>query len=290
MTRDLGMIYDSDGQILLKLWESSPESGRRPLCQHSHIFFEIALVVSGSGTYSVGGREYSIERDSVLVFSSNEQHYITDIGESGLKIINLHFEPRLLWGRSFDSLTENHLNFCFAHSDTFENLIPPERSHALRNTFSMLISELSEKREEYALQVKSLLNTMIIELIREHGYSAKTAGISRDKHKIVRDTVRYIDAHFSEDLSLELLARRSGMSPNYFSAFFHVAGGITLWDYINSRRVEAAMRLLKDEKSLNILEIAVQCGFNNTANFNMVFKKITSMTPSNYRLFGDALS
>jgi AraC-like DNA-binding protein len=50
------------------------------------------------------------------------------------------------------------------------------------------------------------------------------------------------------------------------------------------------MRLLKDEKSLNILEIAIQCGFNNTANFNKVFKKITSMTPSNYRLFGDVLS
>lgn len=290
MTRDLGKLCDSDGQTLLKLWESTVDPGLRPLNRHSHICFEIARIVSGDGIYTVDGKEFEIEPDALFVFSSNEQHYITKIGDNGLKMINLQFEPRYLWGKGHDSLTESNLNFCFTHSDTFENRIPPERAHTLRETFSMLMQELSEKREEYALQIKSLLNILIIELIRAHGYASGTATIPKDKYKIVRETVRYIDAHFSEELSLDLLARLSGMSPNYFSAFFHTASGITLWDYINSRRIEAAMRLLKNEKSLNILDVAGRCGFNNTANFNKVFKKITSVTPSEYRLFGDMLS
>ena len=55
-----------------------------------------------------------------------------------------------------------------------------------------------------------------------------------------------------------------------------------MWDYVNSRRIDAAIRLLADNE-LNILDIAVKCGFNNTANFNKTFKKITGLTPTEYR-------
>lgn len=43
------------------------------------------------------------------------------------------------------------------------------------------------------------------------------------------------------------------------------------------------MQLLKSESNLNIIEIAAQCGFNNTANFNKAFKKAVGITPKEYR-------
>ena len=45
--------------------------------------------------------------------------------------------------------------------------------------------------------------------------------------------------------------------------------------------------LLSDNSTDNMLDIAVKCGFNNTANFNKTFKNITGITPSEYRLSGD---
>ena len=104
------------------------------------------------------------------------------------------------------------------------------------------------------------------------------------RDRIIRKATEYIDMHFQEILTLESLARLSSLTPNYFSSLFSKISGIKLWDYINSRRIEAAMQLLKNESNLNINEIASKCGFNNTANFNKSFKKTVGITPGEYRL------
>ena len=124
---------------------------------------------------------------------------------------------------------------------------------------------------------------IIIELIRNFGYFDGALPVSKDKSRLIRKAAEYIDAHFQENLTLESLARLLGLTPNYFSSLFSKVSGIKLWDYINSRRIEAAMQLLKNESNLNIIEIAAQCGFNNTANFNKAFKKTVGITPGEYR-------
>ena len=54
------------------------------------------------------------------------------------------------------------------------------------------------------------------------------------------------------------------------------------WDYITVRRIDLARKLLSDSDR-NILDIAMMCGFNNTANFNRAFKKVTGKTPKEIR-------
>ena len=282
MINELGEISTSGG-VLLKMWEVIVQSGSRPLVRHSHIRFEITLITAGSGIYTVGDKKYAIKPYEIFVFASNEQHCVTEVGKDGLKMINLHFEPRYLWGRSFDRLSNGNTNFCFQHSPNFENCIPAERAGQIRKLFLAITAEFAEKRNEYTLQIKSLLNMIIIELIRNFGYFDGALPVSKDKSRLIRKAAEYIDAHFQENLTLESLARLLGLTPNYFSSLFSKVSGIKLWDYINSRRIEAAMQLLKNESNLNIIEIAAQCGFNNTANFNKAFKKTVGITPGEYR-------
>ena len=282
LINELGEISTSGG-VLLKMWEVIVQSGSRPLVRHSHIRFEITLITSGSGIYTVGDKKYAIKPYEIFVFASNEQHCVTEVGKDGLKMINLHFEPRYLWGRSFDRLSNGNTNFCFQHSPNFENCIPADRAGQIRKLFLAITAEFAEKRNEYTLQIKSLLNMIIIELIRNFGYFDGALPVSKDKSRLIRKAAEYIDAHFQENLTLESLARLLGLTPNYFSSLFSKVSGIKLWDYINSRRIEAAMQLLKNESNLNIIEIAAQCGFNNTANFNKAFKKTVGITPGEYR-------
>lgn len=289
MITDIGSIKDSDSRVLLKMWKATVPPGERPLFRHSHIMFEITYVVSGDGIYTVGKTTHRITSGEIFVFSSNEQHCITAVGENGLEIINLHFEPRYLWGRRHDSLTDRNFNFCFSHSPDFNNCIPKAEAKEISELFEKIKSELEHKETEYALLVKSCLNSIIVRLIREFGYSADTTELNRDRLKSIRRTIQYIDTHLSEHFTLSSLSEIAGMSPNYYSTLFHSVSGITLWDYINSRRIESAIRLLSEEKSRTVLDIATQCGYNNTANFNKAFKKITGLTPSEYRLSGDII-
>jgi AraC-like DNA-binding protein len=58
--------------------------------------------------------------------------------------------------------------------------------------------------------------------------------------------------------------------------------GMSLWDYICIKRIEEALTQIKTTDK-NILDIALDCGFNNTVNFNKIFKKYTNLSPSAFR-------
>ena len=67
------------------------------------------------------------------------------------------------------------------------------------------------------------------------------------------------------------------------SHIFKKTVGISLWDYITSKRIETAMAFLSNKDDCNMLDIAVNCGFNNTANFNKAFRRVTGLTPTEFR-------
>jgi len=280
----IGSIKDLSGNMLLKMWNAEIPSGKLLFQHHSHICFEITVVDSGSGVYSTSNTDYTIEPGDIFVFSSNEYHCITEVGSKGLKLTNLHFEPRYLWGNSVDSFSEANMNFCFNHSENFINKISYEKSKTIYNYIEEIKRELSNKNTEYQLKVKSLLNLLLINLVRDFGYSDQSTALNTLQFKNIKHIITYIDEHFTEKLSLDELAELAGMSPNYFSSFFKKISGVTLWDYISSKRINMAVQLIRRRDTRkNMLEIATLCGFNNTTNFNKMFKRITGMTPTEYK-------
>ena len=58
--------------------------------------------------------------------------------------------------------------------------------------------------------------------------------------------------------------------------------GMSLWDYLCIKRIECALNLIKTTDK-NLLDIALECGFNNTVNFNKMFKKYTNVSPGSFR-------
>ena len=280
--KDIGSVIGRDNSLLLKMWCIYVPPGKREFRKHGHIHFEIVLVEKGTGIYTVGNKEYKIEPDSIFIFASNEPHCITNVDNEGLNIINLHFEPKYLWGNSIDSLSEESINICFSHNKSFENKIKPTDTVELKELFLKIKTELSEGKSEYQLIVKSLLNIFLVTLIRDFDYAEKSIPLSRDRLHSFRRGIKYIDDNLCEKISLSQLSEAVGISPNYFCTLFHNISGLTIWDYINSKRIDKAIYLLHTE-NMNILNIALECGFNNTANFNKIFKKYTDMTPSEYR-------
>ena len=57
---------------------------------------------------------------------------------------------------------------------------------------------------------------------------------------------------------------------------------MTVWDYINIKRVDAAINLLSTTSD-SVINVALKCGYSTPANFNRIFKKITGTSPKDYR-------
>ena len=97
----------------------------------------------------------------------------------------------------------------------------------------------------------------------------------------MRAALDYINENLTSKLTLKKIASVACLSPNYFSHVFKKYNGIALWDYINIKRGEKAIKALKTEESTKI-EIAESCGFSSSSNFYKIFTSVTGKKPSDY--------
>jgi AraC-like DNA-binding protein len=109
---------------------------------------------------------------------------------------------------------------------------------------------------------------------------AKVA-VQDDSRRILK-VKNFIAQNYMDELRLNQLADIAGMSPSAFSRFFKLHTGRNLSDYIIDIRLGYAARLLVDT-SRSVSEISFDCGFNNLSNFNRIFKRKKSCSPTEFR-------
>ena len=86
-------------------------------------------------------------------------------------------------------------------------------------------------------------------------------------------------------LKLADLAGASGMLPQQASQVINQCAGVKFYDYVNSYRIEEAMRLMRDREDdspQSILDIALASGFNSPTTFYKYFKKYTGIAPKDF--------
>lgn len=280
MSKLIGELLLPGGVPVLKMWRVDIGPKQRPFVRHCHTPFEIMTVCSGSGQYKTENAVYPILPGDVFVFSSNEIHSITESGPEGLSIINLHVEPRYLKETGAALPEESLMVLCFSHAPAFQNRIPAAQAAVLRDHFSGITGEFSDREKRFPTAIQARLSLFLIELLRHHSYESAVPSKNHSHFRAMLTVYAYIDEHLNDDLSLKELAGLVNLSPNYFSSIFKQMNSLSLWDYITSKRIEKAMRLICSPSSeRSISDIALSCGFNNTVNFNKAFKRLTGITP-----------
>ena len=102
------------------------------------------------------------------------------------------------------------------------------------------------------------------------------------KEGILDNEKDYMNKHYYEKITLELLANIVYMNPAYFSVYFKQKTGLNYTEYITMMRIEKAKELLHD-KGYRIYEIANMVGYDDFRYFSRIFKKVTGMNPRKYR-------
>jgi AraC family transcriptional regulator len=98
----------------------------------------------------------------------------------------------------------------------------------------------------------------------------------------MRRAMDYIEAHLSENVSLDVLANIAAMSPFHFARSFKSATGLPPHKFLAARRMEQAKQLLKST-SLPVAEIAWRVGYENISHFTQVFRQNSGQTPGMFR-------
>lgn len=152
---------------------------------------------------------------------------------------------------------------------------------------TILESELvNELRNDYtsksrmAPSIQGLV--LVLQEFINRVFNLSISSIRKREKKPIQDAKIFINNHYSEQLSLEDVAQHVGLNPSYFSYFFKKETGITFVEFITLMRFENAKALLVDGKDC-ISDIAKAVGFNDDKYFSNVFRKLSGISPSQYR-------
>ena len=113
--------------------------------------------------------------------------------------------------------------------------------------------------------------------------------LERDKtppselHWLTLKLKRYADEFYTEDISLKMLAESYSKNEKYLGRIFKSDLGVSFSEYCNSLRLSKATKLLLESEA-KVIDIALECGFNNVAYFNRLFAKSYGISPTEYRL------
>ena len=168
---------------------------------------------------------------------------------------------------------------------------PLEPAHLARDP---LIEELGRalyweyrEHESHGLSkhfADAVVTVLTTHLLRSYNASAEArsdvaGGLGPAASRRVR---KYIEESIEGDLSIEALARVSGLSPHYFAEGFRRTTGFTPHQYVSHRRVDRARQLLT-QADLPLTEVANRCGFKSQSQFTTVFHRFTGVTPGKFR-------
>lgn len=100
--------------------------------------------------------------------------------------------------------------------------------------------------------------------------------------KKIEKIIAYLNKRYTQPVSLGEIASYTAMNEAAFCRYFKQETGKTFKQYILDMRIGYACKLLAAGR-MNVSQISLECGFESTAHFNRIFKRLTGMTPTAYR-------
>lgn len=121
--------------------------------------------------------------------------------------------------------------------------------------------------------------------LEKYGSSNMDRNTSKKVLQRIKEELETNEMYLDNDVSLHNVAQQFDITPRELSQVINENEGKNFSEFINHYRIQKAKELLVDSKYMNekIATIAYDCGFGNVTSFNLAFKAITRLTPSQYR-------
>ena len=258
---------------------------------HSHEFMELAYIVKGTGEHQYNNGEYHmISEGDVFIIEPDIEHAYRSGSDDPLLVYNVLFTSAFLKAdiEAMFSVTQFvdffYVEPLFRNSVHFNARLTlrPQQQIEMNSLVNRLILECKDKKIGYQILIKTRLIELFIFLSRCYKeIKSPTRSLSADEN-IMHNIIEFINRHFAQPLTLAQISQICGMSPSTFSIKFKQYIGQTFIEYRNEIRVRTAREALT-KTNCKISTISQDMGFDDLSFFNKLFKKITGVSPGEYR-------
>lgn len=261
------------------------EQWKMPLEFHENYEFFYAL--TGRGLYQIGKQTYPFQAGDLFFVRSNELHKCINLFEEDFQAIVVLFDSNLV-----DKLPGSPLpdasKWLLANRDPdfYNRLRTGDEGHGKVLSLLTLMRDEYTRHDRSELMLYSLFHSFLIEASRTYQAASEedtgpVTGSSRTAG-LVQKTAEYISKHYQDKITLGDIAQQVFVNPSYLSRVFKQTTGCSISDYIMLRRIKQSREYLKDS-DISVADIAYMVGYSSPNHFHWAFRKITNMSPREYR-------
>lgn len=252
---------------------------------HWHEEIEIIVITKGVLEVKSGNETFVLKENEGIFLNSEVLHSVFKKNKEFGEFFSIVFHPRLVGGNS-ESIYYSRYLAPIIKDQTLNHLLLNSYTNWQKQIidYVMEVHRLFDlKKIGYEFQVRDVISNIILTI-----FNNKSTNLNITSQKSIRDSRRskkmlnYISNNYVKNLSVKEIANSSNISESEALRCFKNTIGTTPMKYVINYRLQRSSELLI-YSSLKIIDIALECGFNESSYFTKKFKEKYKTTPEKFR-------
>ena len=255
-------------ELILRNVASSRYGGDWHSTPHAHDYTELFYILGGDGQFQISDQRFPVQAHQLVVVNPNTIHTEISYETHPLEYIVLGIEGLEL--RQPDSGEARYCIYSF-----------PEHNEVL-NCMQQLLQEMQDRRAHYETVCMAYMDIIMVRLMRTASVSVTETQARFPTNRQCATVRQYIEQHYKENLTLDLLAEKASINKYYMAHAFKREYGVSPINFLIACRIREGKRLL-GETDLSLSQIATVLGFSSPSYFSQSFRNAEGMSPTEYR-------
>ncbi|KPG73904.1 AraC family transcriptional regulator [Enterococcus sp. RIT-PI-f] len=245
---------------------------------HYHSFYEIHCTLQGTAVFFIDGAEFLLEAGTIILIPPNVLHRI--VHQTSMSFVRSYIYINSTYLQAL-STAQTDLTTCFQSNDGLNSRILSIAPASLTALLLPLRNKL-DKNFGTDLVYQSFLIDFLIAINKLAIEETEPLFLSRsiNQNKDIATTIKYIDDHISDDLTLNKVAKEIFLSPYVLSRLFKKETGTTFHTYVLKKRLLKSKEVLRKTRSAS--DTFESCGFKSYTHFLRCFKQEFQLTPKEF--------
>ncbi len=247
---------------------------------HNHDFYEFYIFLDGLVTYYIEEKVYDLCEGDILVIPPGKMHrpVIADP--------NAVYERFVLWVNadfmhSIDDENKTLSTLLHTIEENQQYLFPiPKPDLEFILTLLRRLIQINSSESNMTV-MKNAYIVLLLEHIQTQLRSSSLMKAEEIEYDKIPEIIHYINEHLCEKLTLDDISNRFFISKFHLIRKFKAHTNATVYDYIISKRIVLAKKLLR--QGISATEVCMQCGFTDYSNFYKSFQLKSGMTPAEFK-------
>lgn len=248
--------------------------------------YELFVVVEGTLHIASATGEYTVSPGEYLLMPPNEFEHGTKASRCAFYWMHFGYHKEQNDHEFLSDMTESHKGADHPSPLSYipgQLLLPEQGRLTSPDRIIILMKQLQDSDRRYReLTLNRYLCSAVLSEIALQGQVYPAHGNKILKEQLYQDICDYVFWHLAENIKVAQVASYFGYNEKYLTTFFKQRSGISLKQYILQIKMERAKASLS-ETSDPVSQIAFRLGFPDAHNFSNAFRKVTGLSPSEYR-------